>query len=210
MDLKTYYETYWTRDTDVSENDVTTPERRQRLLRELRRHCEPGAIVLDLGCGAGSFACEIQQAGYDAVGMDLSEKAVAFARRRHPHVRFEVLHADGTIPAPDRTFAAVWSSEVIEHVFDVGAYLREIHRVLQPNGLLVLTTPHHGLIKNLGIVLVKFERHFNVQGNHIRYFTKPALDRCLTEGGFQPLAYGGVGRFWPVYRTWFVTAKRAA
>jgi 2-polyprenyl-6-hydroxyphenyl methylase/3-demethylubiquinone-9 3-methyltransferase len=208
--MKEYYEGYWNPAVDVSEHDVTTPARMRRLLATMRKYCRPGARVLDLGCGAGSFSAALHRHGYDVIGLDIAENAVELARQTYPQVCFQVLRADGTIPAPDQTFAAVWSSEVIEHVFDVGAYLREIHRVLQPNGLLVLTTPHHGLIKNLGIVLVKFERHFNVQGNHIRYFTKPALDRCLTEGGFQPLAYGGVGRFWPVYRTWFVTAKRAA
>jgi len=210
MELKGFYEDYWTRDTDVSDNDVTTPQRRRRLLRELRRSCAPGAAVLDLGCGAGGFTMQMRRNGYRAVGVDLSEKAVAFARQRYPDGEFEVLGPDGTIPAADRAFAAVWCTEVVEHVLDVHAFLREVHRVLQPNGLLVLTTPYHGLIKNLAIVLLKFDRHFNVEGSHIRYFNKKALSRCLTKGGFQPLSYGGIGRYRPVYRTWFVTAKRAA
>jgi len=54
-EVKEYYENYWNRDTDVSDNDVTTPERKRRLLETLVRHIEPGGRVLDLGCGGGSL-----------------------------------------------------------------------------------------------------------------------------------------------------------
>ncbi len=208
--MKEYYEGYWSPAIDVSEHDVTTPERMRRLIDTMGQYCRSGSRVLDLGCGAGSFSAALHRHGYEVLGTDIAENAIALARTTYPEASFELLGPDGLIPAPDQSFAAVWSSEVIEHVFDVDAYLREIHRVLEPNGLLVLTTPHHGLIKNLGIVLWKFEKHFNVHGNHIRYFTRPALEQCLSQCGFQSLSYGGIGRFWPVYRSWFVTAKRAA
>ena len=210
MGVKDYYEDYWDRDTDVSDSDVTTPARKQRLLAQLRRCCRPGDKVLDLGCGAGSFTAVMQQAGYNALGMDLSENAIAFARRKYPDYNFRLLAPDGSIPAPSSSFDAVWTTEVIEHVLQVDAFLEEIRRVLRPGGALVLTTPYHGLIKNLFIVLVKFDRHFEVDGSHIRFFNKRALDRCLTKSGFQPSSYGGIGRTWPIHRSWFVVAKRAA
>lgn len=53
-DIKRYYENYWDRDMDVSDNDVTTPERKQRLLKTLTLHIEPGGRVLDLGCVCGA------------------------------------------------------------------------------------------------------------------------------------------------------------
>ena len=59
-DMKQYYGDYWNRDTDVSDNDVTTPERRQRLLETLAHYIKPNGRVLDLGCGGGSspFGCK--------------------------------------------------------------------------------------------------------------------------------------------------------
>ncbi len=53
--MKEYYEKYWTRDSDVSDHDVTTPERKRRLLQTLNKCCKPGETVLDLGCGGGLF-----------------------------------------------------------------------------------------------------------------------------------------------------------
>jgi len=85
------------------------------------------------------------------------------------------LNADGSIPAPNKSFAAVWSTEVIEHVLDIKDFLDEINRVLRPGGLLILTTPYHGILKNLFIVLLKFDRHFNPEGSNIRYFDKKGL-----------------------------------
>lgn len=210
MNIKKYYEEYWDRDTDVSEGDVTTPERMRRLVATLQRHCRPGDPVLDLGCGAGPFTTAIQRAGFDAVGFDLAERAVAMARQNHPQCRFELLNPDGTIPAADASFAAVWNSEVIEHVLDVRAFLQEINRVLRPGGVLILTTPYHGLAKNLLVVCANFERHFDVEDVHIRFFSKRALERTLGRTGFEPLSYGGVGRVWPIYRSWFVVAGKAA
>ena len=214
MDLSNYYEKYWTRETDVSDGDCTTPERKRRLLSVLAAHTKPGDPILDLGCGGGQFTALMHEAGYAAVGIDLSSKAIEMARRNYPQIPqikqiFRTLNADGSIPAPNKSFAAVWNTEVIEHVLDVKAFLDEINRVLIPNGLLILTTPYHGFLKNLIIVLLKFDRHFNPEGSHIRFFDKKGLERCLNNSGFTPISWSGIGRFWKMYRTWFVVARKS-
>jgi 2-polyprenyl-3-methyl-5-hydroxy-6-metoxy-1,4-benzoquinol methylase len=207
-DMKEYYEKYWDRDTDVSDNDVTTPERKQRLLQTLARHIKPGGRVLDLGCGGGQFAALLKKSGYDAMGMDLSASAIEMAQRNHPGVEYNVLNPDCTIPVENSVFDAVWSTEVIEHVLDVHGFLSEINRVLKPNGLLVLTTPYHGGLKNLLISLMKFDRHFDPEGSHIRFFDRKGLERCLRKAGFAPSSFGGIGRFWMMWRTWWVVAEK--
>ena len=116
-------------------------------------------------------------------------------RCRLAHI-FRTLNADGSIPAPNKSFAAVWSTEVIEHVLDIKDFLDEINRVLRPGGLLILTTPYHGILKNLFIVLLKFDRHFNPEWSHIRYFDKKGLKQCLNNSGFSPISWSGIGRFW--------------
>lgn len=208
-EIKDYYERFWDRTGDVSDTDCTTAERKQRLLFALQRYVKPGDKVLDLGCGAGKFTAWVKAAGYDCVGMDLSEAALEMARRQAPEGSFAPLNADGTIPAPEAAFAAVWATEVIEHVLDVPAFLAEIRRVLRPGGILILTTPYHGRLKNLAVMLLKFDAHFDPEGAHIRFFDRKGLQRCLTKAGLIPLSWSGIGRFWKLYRTWFVVAKKA-
>ncbi len=207
--MKEYYEKYWTRDSDVSNHDVTTPERKHRLLQTLNKYCKPGETVLDLGCGGGGkFTAWSKAAGFEAIGMDISKKAVAMAQREYPDGNFKTLNTDGSIPAADKTFGAVWCSEVIEHIMEVDDFLKEVRRVMKPGGILIITTPYHGFIKNLFIVLFKFHRHFNVLGSHIRFFDKHSLASSFERTRFTPLSYGGIGRFWPMYRTWFVVARK--
>jgi SAM-dependent methyltransferase len=208
--IKSYYEDYWDRPGDVSEEDPTTPERRARLIETLRRYLAPGAAVLDLGCGAGRFTRWIREAGYQAAGADIAEGALRKAREAAPGCEFLTLGEDGRIPAEDGRFRAVWTTEVIEHVVDVGSFLQEIRRVLADDGLLILTTPHHGPVKNILVAFLAFDTHFDPLGAHIRFFSPRSLGRCLAESGFALLSWNGIGRVWPVPRTMFAVARKAA
>ena len=189
---------------------MTTPERKNRLLHTLQEYVEPGSRVLDLGCGGGQFTHAMFEAGYGTVGMDISENALRFARQQFPMCRFKSLNADGTTSEPSSSFSAVWSTEVIEHVLNVEAFLGEIYRILEAGGILILTTPYHGVLKNLLICLLKFDRHFDPNGSHIRFFDRKGLDRCLKKAGLDPVKFCGVGRVWKMYRTWFVVARKPA
>jgi SAM-dependent methyltransferase len=203
-----FYEKYWDGGADVPASDPTTPERKRLLLDVLARSVRPGGSVLDLGCGCGIFTAWLKEAGYDAVGADVSEKALSSARRKHEGIRFLRLNDDGALPFADSSFDAVWASEVLEHVLDVGAFLSEVRRVLKPGGLLILTTPYHGILKNVLVAVLKFDRHFDPEGPHIRFFDRKGLTRCLDRAGFAPLSWRGIGRLPGLYRTWFVVAAR--
>jgi len=193
-----------TPDSDVTSS---TPERQAALKNALAK-LPPGANVLDLGAGRGHFTAFLQSLGFSAIGVDISQVSVSAARAKYPNLRFELATPEGGIPFEDSFFDAVWCSEVIEHVFDVHAFLSEINRSLKPDGLLVLTTPHHGRIKNLLISLFKFDRHFDPEHPHIRYFDRAGLERCLKRAGFEPVSCQGIGRFFPVYRAMFAVAGK--
>src|SRR5262245_32085603 len=199
MNAQQYYEKYWVQDS----TDPTTNDREKLLLRTLKHygHFAVGETkILDAGCGSGEFLPFFVRAGFRVYGIDLSLVATQRARNRSPKAIVSVGSLEGDLGFRSDNFELVWSTEVLEHLFDIEYALREIHRVLKPVGLFVLTTPHHGLLKNLAIALTGFDRHFNVVGPHIRFFSKASLTRCLQTAGFDVLWITGLRRVRPLHK----------
>lgn len=93
----------------------------------------PGARVLDYGCATEPYR-HLFGPAVEYVGADL---------RGNPLAQVE-LAEDGTVPLPDSSFDMILSTQVLEHVVDPSRYLSECHRLLKPDGYLVLTT--HGIM----------------------------------------------------------------
>lgn len=188
--------------------DPTNPKRLALLLDAL---ASTGARdVLDAGCGKGHFVKELVGAGYSVVGVDVSEAALSHARKANPGCVFHQRPLDlPPWPFADESFDAVWAGEVVEHLFGIGEFFQEAHRVLRPNGLLILTTPYHGLLKNLAIVFWSFDNHFNdFDGGHIRFFTYRLLRRLAGRAGFRSKRCVRIGRVPPLARTMFVVCEK--
>lgn len=102
-----------------------------------------GKRVIDLGCGSGYGAARLASIAAEVVGVDVSANAIAFAQDRYParNLRFEAVASGEKLPFPDASFDVAISFQVIEHVADDAAYLREAKRILKPGGTLLLITP---------------------------------------------------------------------
>ncbi len=213
MRTKEFYEAYWRQDEAPPQGDPTTVERMAGLqctLSSLLGTRSPESFrVLDAGCGDGEFLTFLRALGYRVSGIDVSVAAVEKARERCPGADLQVASLEERLPFADAAFDAVWCTEVLEHLFDVHAMLAECNRVLKNPGALLLTTPYHGLVKNLAITLVGFDRHFNPELSHIRFFTRTTLGGCLGRAGFTPIAWRGIGRKWPLWKSFFVVAAKA-
>lgn len=95
----------------------------------------PGAVLIDLGCGAGLLAPHV--CGYHHIGVDLSHEALRQARNHGVQpVRGDVL----AVPLPDECADVVVAGEILEHVGDLPGAVAEACRLLRPGGLLVLDT----------------------------------------------------------------------
>lgn len=113
------------------------------VLGALKRYQLPkGGAALDYGCGVGDLTSILARTGYQAVGADISLPFVQSAHARHPRLPFVTLDAGPRIPFKADQFWAVAAVNTIEHVATPAQTLRELHRVLQPGGLLVLTFPN--------------------------------------------------------------------
>ena len=203
-----YYEKYWEDPHSAPPSSDPTTAERKALLKRALREIPAGSAVLDAGCGVGEFTQFIHELGFRATGIDLSERAIAFAKRSYPERDFRIgVPEDFSAEFADR-FGAIWSSEVIEHVFDVYGFLRALHHSLAPQGRLLLTTPYHGLLKNVLINLGNHHVHYKPFGGHIRFFNKRSLGYCLNYCGFTVRTWSAFGRMWPLYKSFFVVAER--
>lgn len=172
--MRAYYEDVWA-DAPDDPRPWAWEWRRGLLSGETR----PGDRALDLGCGAGRFLTVLEAAGAEAVGVDISERALERARRVAPRADIRRLEADGSLPIGHGSIDLVWCSEVIEHVADVGQLLGEVRRVLAPDGRLLLTTPSHGRLRRTVLAATRFDGHFDPLGQHVRFFSSASLRHAL-------------------------------
>jgi SAM-dependent methyltransferase len=110
-------------------------------LRSISERLPPGADVLDLGCGCGvPVSRELSAAGHRVVGVDLSDRQIARARRLAPRARF--VRADATeVPFPAATFDCVVCLYMLIHVprDQQLPLLRRIRHWLRPGGAFLAT-----------------------------------------------------------------------
>jgi SAM-dependent methyltransferase len=102
-----------------------------------------GKRVLDAGCGAGYGAAELAHVAQAVMGIDCAADAVAFARENYrlPNLQFEQASCTA-LPHKDSSFDLVVGFEVIEHLENWRDFLREVRRVLAPNGQFIVSTPN--------------------------------------------------------------------
>jgi 2-polyprenyl-3-methyl-5-hydroxy-6-metoxy-1,4-benzoquinol methylase len=162
--------------------------------------------VLDVGCGDGTFTGVLIENGFDACGCDSSLSGVRIAQGRRPE-RFRVASAydDLTTLFEGRpVFDAVLAAEVIEHLHAPRAFLGQARRALRPGGIVVLTTPYHGYVKNLALaVLDKWDAHLTAlwDGGHVKFWSRRTLQSLLNEQGFVEISFDGAGRIPGLWRS---------
>jgi ubiquinone/menaquinone biosynthesis C-methylase UbiE len=99
--------------------------------------------VLDLGCNTGYGTGMLATSARKVVGVDVSKKALEYARSRYGRDNVEFKYVDGlTLPFEDRVFDIITSFQVIEHIVDYNGYLSPLKRVLKEDGFALFTTPN--------------------------------------------------------------------
>lgn len=182
-------------------------------LQLLLQHLLPPQQVLDLGCGNGALAAQLQQWGYSVVGVDPSPSGIAAARERCPDLAF---HQATAHPAAIEALALgpfdlVVSTEVVEHCYAPRLWAAAAFTALRPGGLLIASTPYHGYLKNLALAVSgKLDAHFTAlwEGGHIKFWSRQTLTALLQEAGFEVVAFRGAGR-WPwLWKSMLIAARK--
>jgi 2-polyprenyl-3-methyl-5-hydroxy-6-metoxy-1,4-benzoquinol methylase len=155
-----------------------------------------GQPMLDIGCDTGTFLeAAAQTFGVVPVGVDVAGAAVAEAGRRG----IEAYHCQiEKAPGHLVNLPAITAIDLIEHVAEPRAFLREIRRRLRPGGAVYLETPNiDSIVYRLGRLFCNlargrprpiFERLFPAQ--HIQYFTPESLASSARATGFEVVRIG--------------------
>jgi SAM-dependent methyltransferase len=117
------------------------------------------AKVMDFGCGAGEFLQQVGNRICEGIGVDLDERLVNEASKcnRHPHVRYVKADARIGLPFEPGQFDIISAFGVLEHVGPEQSFIREFHRLLRPNGRLIIDVPSNGLFRAFDIGNVKYD-----------------------------------------------------
>ncbi len=153
-----------------------------------------GDRVLDAGCGRGFFL-NLTRAlfpGVQLVGVELERPLLRIARRCLPSVEVAVARVE-RLPFATASFDKVIFSEVLEHIIDDEAALREIVRVMAPGGVLALTVPNADypfwwdpINKSLERLVGRHIQHGPLAGiwaNHVRLYSPERLTALVADCG---------------------------
>ena len=147
--------------------------RREILLAVLRQHARVGGRFLDVGCGTG-YLLERVRESFDAWGIDASPIALAMCRERGLD-RVALGSAEDLAGVGEERFDAAGLFDVIEHLDDDVAALRNVHGVLVPGGVVVVTVPAY---------MFMWSKH-DVVNQHRRRYVRGQLGRVLAAAGFR-------------------------
>jgi len=161
--------------------------------------------VLDAGCGDGNFAASLAEAGYRISGIDESDSGLEIAAARGIGSFAKAsLYDDLTAPFPGATsFDAIVSVEVIEHLYSPRIFVRRVFAALRPGGLLIITTPYWGYLKNIALALTnRMDASLTAlwDGGHIKHWSRRTLEILLREQSFEVIGFNGAGR--PIPYLW--------
>lgn len=172
-----------------------------------------GKSLLDLGCGNGSLTARLADAGFSVTGAEHSESGLVQARAAFPNVTFVAQDINQPFPANfHASFDVVVAVEVIEHLWFPRALFQRAAEVLKPDGVLMITTPFHGYLKNLALAVTnKFDDHWHPYEDygHVKFFSQKTLTAMAREQGFRVTHFGRVGRVPVLAKSMIVVCERS-
>ena len=152
-----------------------------KLCRFIDKAKPGGGRLLDVGCGTGSFLAQMQERGsWEVYGLDLSRKAVEYAKRRLQLPVFHGVLEDADYSSASFDVVTLWN--VLEHLHDPLQTLREVRRILRPHGVLAFSVPNGGSLdaRLFGSHWIGLD-----PPRHLYTFARKTLAQLLERAGFR-------------------------
>jgi SAM-dependent methyltransferase len=159
-----------------------------------------GQRILSIGCGLGNDLWYLV-AKNEVVGLDYAGSGLEVAARHGLRTVEADLNLHPSLPFEDAAFDVVVMKDILEHLLDPLAVLREVHRVLKPDGYAVVSLPNPfvwsqrlrvlfgGNLVYRGLVLTHADVYDEWNYMHIRFFTYRGVKRFLAAAGFRPVRW---------------------
>ncbi len=138
--------------------------------------------LLDVGCATGALLEHFRARGWAVTGVETSQAQASYGRETYGlDIRATTLEEAGL---PEASFDVVHASQLIEHLNDPAAFLREARRLLSPQGLLFLATPNADGFQARALG----GAWRSAIGDHLYLFSVSTLTRLLSDSGFDVLS----------------------
>jgi 2-polyprenyl-6-hydroxyphenyl methylase/3-demethylubiquinone-9 3-methyltransferase len=154
-----------------------------------------GKAALDIGCGAGLVCEPLTRLGASVTGVDAAAENVSAASAHAEAVGLDIRYMAGEVAALDiGTFDLVTCVEVIEHVADKPAFLRDVAARLAPDGLLVMSTPNRTAASRVLLVGAAEAVGYVPKGTHHwdDFITPDEFEALLADAGLTVTAKRGI------------------
>lgn len=173
--------------------------------------------ILDVGCGNGVISRHLGRAGFNVLGIDVSDKTIETAKSltNLPNVQFMKMSAEALVASGEK-YDAVICSEVLEHLHQPGSLLQVLYQSLTENGKLIVTVPNGNGPRELFVTkpilnlrkknnwmwrfVLKLKSNMGYSGttvqsaadnlDHIQFFTRKELDKLSHKHGFKITGFG--------------------
>jgi 2-polyprenyl-3-methyl-5-hydroxy-6-metoxy-1,4-benzoquinol methylase len=178
------------------------------LLKFLKKKTLRTEKLLDLGCDTGDTSKVLNKIGFNVTSVDIDEERVEELSKLQGNITFLQQNLEQKFKFEDESFDIIWAGDIIEHLIKTENFVKECFRVLKKGGYFIISTPYHGFIKNLLIISMNFDQHFNPWDEHIRFYTIKSLKQQLKRNKFKVIKIELLGRIKPIAKNMMFFCKK--
>jgi 2-polyprenyl-3-methyl-5-hydroxy-6-metoxy-1,4-benzoquinol methylase len=183
QELSAFYTSY-----HANENAITkTKKKIKRATRRIKtlKVKSNAKTFLDVGCNVGTAVEAARCLGLDATGIEIDASATDIAKKQFPECTFININVEEHSKSKEK-YDLVYCSEVIEHVPDPLAFANALYHLVNPGGLLFITTPDSGhLLRPKDFISWNEVK----PPEHIFWYNKESIKRLLLNAGFDQVNF---------------------